>query len=124
MHMLRILSIPLILVCSTGCLFTFTKPEEPPLPAFPEKKWNKGESPPATLPSGLRYPILSVGSSGDYVVLEDPLRLTEGHGGTVYRNNKAVGRIRMTGSRNGSATAADITAGSAQKGDQWGPDPH
>ena len=99
-------------------------PAPPTLPPFPEKKWPEGTAPPAAVPAGLRYRVLSLGPTGDFAILEDPLHLTEGHRGTVYRNNKAVGRVRLTTSRNGSNTAADITAGSAQKGDLWEPDPY
>ena len=99
-------------------------PPEAPLPAFPEKEWPEGETPPSTVPPGLRYRILSVGGSGDFVILETPLHLGEGHGGSVFRSNKAVGRVRLTASQNGTATAADITAGSVRMGDQWEPDPH
>ena len=99
-----------------GCAHT----DPDALPAFPEKKPEPGEEA-RMIPRGLRYPVIAGGNG--FVVLRNPLNLEEGHRGSVYREGRPVGRVRLSGPRTGSSATADITAGEARPGDEWEPDP-
>ena len=110
------LPVLLVMVSLTGC----ATPGPDPLPAFPERRPEPGEEI-GVVPRGLRYAV--IGGGDGFVVVRNPMRLEDGHRGTIYREGRPVGRLRVSGPRSGANATADITAGEGRPGDEWEPDP-